>query len=202
MNQGRKREFDEQDALDNAMRVFWTNGYAGTSMSDLTEAMGINKPSLYAAFGNKEQLFKAAVQHYMKDYGAPQWQKLLEPADAPLPERIRRYLYAIVDLVSDPRSPRGCLFVKSACESGSEALPGDITTLLNSMGKENEAALVAFLDKEKLEGNLPAETDVKRLATYLLSVMYGMGVLVKNGNSRRALKAAVDVAVEVVPSPA
>ena len=201
-NPGRKRAFDEQDALDRAMRVFWENGYSGTSMSDLTAAMGINKPSLYAAFGNKERLFKSAVQRYSEVYGAPHWQKLLKPADAPLAERVRGYLYAIVDQVCDPRTPQGCLFVNSTCESGSESLPQDITNLLNSMGKDSQAALTDFLHKEQLEGNLPAGTDVRRLAAYLLSFMYGLGVLVKSGNSRRALKAAVDAAVEVVPSPA
>ncbi len=198
MRAGRKRAFDKQVALDKAMRVFWASGYSGTSLSDLTTALGINKPSLYAAFGNKEQLFKASVDHYMKSYGAPHWQKLVEPAEAPIQERLKAYLYGIVDLVSDPALPQGCLFVKSTCESGGQAMPEDITASLNGLGKEHETALVAFFKKEKLDGNLPKKADIKQLATYVMSVMYGIGVLAKNGNSQKSLKSVAQIAVQVI----
>lgn len=199
MNAGRKRGFDKQEALDKAMRVFWESGYAGTSVSDLTAALGINKPSLYAAFGNKEQLFRSAVVHYMADYGAPLWQRLLEPVDVPLAERIRAYLYGIADLVSAKDSPPGCLFVKSSCESGSHAMPEDITNALLVQAKATEKHLVGFLKDERSRGNLAAGTDTLQLARYLLSIMYGLGVLVKNGATRRSLRSVADLAVAAVP---
>jgi AcrR family transcriptional regulator len=199
MNAGRKREFDKQEALDKAMRVFWENGYSGTSVNDLTAALGINKPSLYSAFGNKEQLFRSAVDHYLADYGAPLRQKLLEPADAPLAERLRAYLYGIVDLVSSRGSPKGCLFVQSTCESGSRAIPEDITDALIEQARSTEAKLASFLQAEQSKGNLATEADVKLLAKYLMSVMYGLGVLVKNGSTRGSLRSVADLAIAAVP---
>ncbi len=198
MTAGRKRAFDKQEALDEAMRVFWAKGYSGTSVSELTSALGINKPSLYAAFGNKEQLFKASLEHYMRVYGAPNWQKLFEPIDAPLQERLKAYLYGIIDLVSDPDLPKGCLFVKSTCESGSQAMQKNITAVLNGIGQESEKTLVALFNKEKLSGNLPKTANVKQLATYLMSVMYGIGVLAKNGHSKKSLRSAAQLAIQVV----
>ncbi len=194
---GRKRAFDKQQALDEAMRVFWAKGYSGTSLSDLTSTLGINKPSLYAAFGNKEQLFKASLDHYMKVYVAPPWQKLFEPADVPLQKRLQAYLYGIIDLVSDPALPQGCLFVKSICESGSRAMREDVSVTLNGIGQESEKALVTFFKKEKLRGNLPKTADVKQLATYLMSVMYGIGVLAKNGKSKKTLRTVAQLAVQM-----
>ncbi len=199
MNAGRKRGFDKQEALDKAMRVFWESGYAGTSVSDLTAALGINKPSLYAAFGNKEQLFRSALDRYRADYGAPLWQRLLEPVDVPLAERIRAYLYGIADLVSAKDSPPGCLFVKSSCESGSHAMPEDITNALLVQAKATEKHLVGFLKDERSRGNLAAGADTLQLARYLLSIMYGLGVLAKNGATRRSLRSVADLAVAAVP---
>jgi len=199
MNAGRKRRFDKQEALDKAMRVFWESGYSATSVSDLTAALGINKPSLYSAFGNKEQLFRSAVDHYMTDYGAPLWQKLLEPSDAPLAGRLKAYLYGIVDLVSSKDSPQGCLFVKSTCESGKGAMPEDITHALVDQAKATEAHLVRFLQDEQSKGTLAVDADVKHLAKYVMSVMYGLGVLVKSGSTPRSLRSVADLAIVAVP---
>lgn len=85
---GRKRSFDKQQALDKAMRLFWANGFSGTSISALAAILGINKPSLYAAFGNKEQLFKASLDHYAECYGEPSVLKLHEPDTDSLEERL------------------------------------------------------------------------------------------------------------------
>ncbi|MCU7931847.1 MAG: TetR/AcrR family transcriptional regulator [Candidatus Thiodiazotropha sp. (ex Codakia rugifera)] len=198
MTAGRKRSFDKQEALEKAMRLFWQSGYSGTSLSDLTTELGINKPSLYAAFGNKEALFKASVEHYMACYGAPHWTKLLEPSDASLEERLKRFLHAIVDLVSDPSLPQGCLVVKSTCESGSQAIPDEITMTLNNIERENKKALVVLFGREKAIGNLPKGSDVNQLATYLLAVLYGIGVLAKNGNAKHSLRAVADVSVQAL----
>ncbi len=199
MNAGRKREFDRQQALDQATRVFWASGYSGTSVNDLSAALGINKPSLYAAFGNKEQLFRSALNHYLTDYGAPIWQRLIEPPDAPLAVRLRAYLRGILDLVSSSDAPPGCLFVNSACESGSHAMPGEIAAALREHARVAEARLVGFLRDEQSSGELAAEADVQRLARYLLSVMYGLAVLVQAGNTGRSLQAVADLAVDAVP---
>ncbi len=201
MSAGRKRAFDRQQALDQAMHVFWANGFAGTSLSDLTAALGINKPSLYAAFGNKEQLFNAAVAHYMSDYGLPKLRGRLESANEPLQERIRAYLYGVVDLVTDSGSPRGCLFVRSACEAGGTAVPQDVSATIRRMGQESEAALVDMLKVEQRRGNLSEDVCADDTARFIMSIIYGLAVLAKNGDSKISLRAVADVAVDAVPVP-
>lgn len=198
MTAGRKRAFDKAEALDKAMRVFWSNGYSGTSMSDLTSALGINKPSLYAAFGNKEQLFVAALEHYISHYGTPLLDHLTQPEEAPLPERLRAYFLGIIDLVSDSKTPKGCLFVKSSCESGGAAVPEEVSGSLQEMGLGNEQFLTDFLKAEQRRGQLPPGTRPKEMAGYLLSLMYGLSVLARRGKPRKELKAVVEVAIQIL----
>ena len=201
MSAGRKRAFDKAEALDKAMRVFWENGYSGTSVNDLTKALGINKPSLYAAFGNKEHLFATALEHYMSRYGAPLMERLARPEEAPLAERLRSYLLGIVDLISGAESPKGCLFVKSNCESGGAAMPQGVSASLHDMGTAAEQALTDRLEAEQQGGQLPANTDPRDLAGYLLSVMYGLSVLARRGKSSEELEAVVEFTIDALPLP-
>jgi AcrR family transcriptional regulator len=199
MNAGRKRSFDKEEALDKAMRVFWENGYAGTSLAQLTSALGINKPSLYAAFGNKEQLFATAMEHYMDRYAAPALHQLTDPSDVPLKGRLRAYLFGIIDVISDCESPKGCMFVKSSCESGSVAIPGEIATSLQDMGMANEMALTNLLEAERLNGQLPEDIQVHDITSYLLSVTYGLTVLAQRGKTKEELMAVAEMAVSALP---
>ena len=199
MNAGRKRAFDKAEALDKAMRVFWNNGYSGTSLKDLTEALGINKPSLYAAFGNKKQLFITALEHYMSLYGAPLLNLLTHPEDASLAERLRSYLKGVIDLVTDRKSPQGCLFVKSSCESGGTTMPEDISASLQGMGLATERALTELLVIEQERGQLPSQTNPNEIAGYLLSIMYGLSVLARRGKPRKELEAIVDLLITAFP---
>ncbi|MBT2990416.1 MAG: TetR/AcrR family transcriptional regulator [Candidatus Thiodiazotropha sp. (ex Ctena orbiculata)] len=201
MTAGRKRAFDKTEALDKAMRVFWENGYSATSVSDLTEVLGINKPSLYAAFGNKEQLFATALEHYMSHYGAPLMERLTQPEDAPLADRIRAYMLGIIDLVNSKESPKGCLFVKSSCEAGGSALPEDVSQSLRVMRQVNEKRLTRVLETERKRGLLPATAKPRDIAEYLVSVLYGLSVLSKQGKSRSELIRIVDIAINALPTP-
>src|SRR5207245_2576808 len=108
---GRPRSFDLDKALDAALQVFWRKGYEGASLPDLTEAMGINRPSLYAAFGNKEELFRTVVIRYIEGPAAFVRKALDEPTARAAAERL---LTGAVDLVTDPKNPRGCLLVQGA----------------------------------------------------------------------------------------
>ena len=182
------------------MRVFWSNGYSGTSMNDLTSALGVNKPSLYAAFGNKEQLFVAALEYYMSHYGTPLLDRLTQPEETPLPERLRAYMFGIVDLISDSKTPKGCLFVKSSCESGGAAVPEEVSGSLQKMGRSAEQVLTDFLKAEQRRGRLLPSTCPKELAGYLLSLLYGLSVLARRGKPRSELKAVVEVAVQTLPT--
>src|SRR5881397_436962 len=108
---GRPRAFDADKALDRALLVFWRKGYEGASLADLTRAMGINRPSLYAAFGNKEALFRRALDRYAEGPAAYVGEALNEPTARAVAERL---LGGTIDLLSDPHNPHGCLVVQGA----------------------------------------------------------------------------------------
>ena len=199
MTAGRKRAFDKAEALDTAMHVFWKNGYGGTSIADLTTALRINKPSLYAAFGNKEQLFEAALEHYASRYGAPLMERLTTPDDAPLKERLRSYLFGIVELVSDKNAPKGCLIVKTSCESGSHSFPDEVSSSVEKIGLATEQSLAKFLENEQKRGQLPRSANPRAWAVYLLSIIYGLSVLARHGKSRSEFRTVIDLAIGALP---
>src|SRR5215470_5642962 len=117
---GRPRTFDMDKALDRALDVFWRKGYEGTSLSDLTKAMGINRPSLYAAFGNKANLFRKALDRYDDGPATYVHEALDEPTAHAVVERLLR---GAVDLLTDPCTPPGCLMVQGALACGEAADP-------------------------------------------------------------------------------
>src|SRR6266498_338901 len=117
---GRPRSFNTEKALDGALRVFWRKGYEGASLSDLTRAMGINRPSLYAAFGNKEKLFRKALDLYVGGPAAYVREALKEPTARAAVEML---LSESASQLSDRRHPRGCLIVQGALSCGEEAGP-------------------------------------------------------------------------------
>lgn len=193
MNAGRKRGFDKEEALTKAIHVFWENGYSGTSLTDLTAALGINKPSLYAAFGNKEELFKAALDHYVSD-ARTAFACLINSSDASLKARLETFLYGMIDRVTDCESPKGCLFVKTACESGGVAIPEEITTLLQEMELKMESQLTGLFEAE-----LPEGSQVHNITLYFQLLMSGISVQAKRGKSNKELKAAADIALQLLP---
>ncbi len=195
---GRKRAFDKTEALDKAMRVFWDNGYAGTSLSDLTTALGINKPSLYAAFGNKEQLFSATLDHYVQQYGADPLKQLREPAELPFATRLENYLLAVIANNTHQDLPVGCFVVKSYCESGGNSLPEQADDALRQLRTNNEQVLAQFFLNEQQKGQLSAELSPETLANYVLSQVYGISVMARSGKSCEALKAIVKTAVSAI----
>ncbi|MCG7982035.1 MAG: TetR/AcrR family transcriptional regulator [Candidatus Thiodiazotropha lotti] len=195
MSVGRKRSFDKSEALDKAMRLFWENGYSGTSVSDLTEQLGINKPSLYAAFGNKEQLFQSALERYMACYAAPLLEQLTTPDEQPLAQRVRRYMNNIIELVSDTSSPKGCLFVKSSCEAGGTGIPEEITQSLQNMGLASQQVLTTLFEQEQRQGRLSTTAEPKVLADYLMSVLYGISVLARQGRPKQELSTIVEMTI-------
>lgn len=195
MKAGRKRSFDKQEVLDQAMLLFWENGYSGTSLSDLTATLGINKPSLYAAFGNKEQLFKASIEHYLEHYGEPRMKKLTEPETAPLAQRLKAYMLAIAQLITDPKLPKGCMFVNGNCEAGSEAVPEEITTTLTEIKNNHNEFFINFFSNEQTKGQLSKEHDATQITSYIIAVIYGMGVQAGSGASIESLSDTIDIAI-------
>ena len=115
---GRPRAFDAEKALEAAMQVFWRNGYEGTSLSDLTAAMGINRPSLYAAFGNKETVFRKVVERYVNRMTGYVSEALNQPTGRGAVESL---LVGAVNLMTCPNNPPGCLLVQGALACGTDA---------------------------------------------------------------------------------
>src|SRR2546426_9663255 len=108
---GRPRSFCTEEALDRALQVFWQKGYEGTSLSDLTEAMGINRPSLYAAFGNKEELFRKVLALYFKGPSAYAHESLQRPTARAVVEHL---LHGAINMLTGPKSPSTCMWVNCA----------------------------------------------------------------------------------------
>jgi len=183
-----------EKALDRALRVFWRKGYEGTSLSDLTKAMGINRPSLYAAFGDKEALFRKALDRYADGPAAYVREALKEPTARAIAERL---LCDSADLLANPRNPQGCLLVQGALACGEAASP--IRQELNSRRAAGEAAIRKRLERAKSDGDLPSCSDPADLARYLATVMHGMAVQAAGGASRQELRRIVKTALRAWP---
>ena len=193
MGMGRPREFDAEMALDQAMEVFWRHGYEGATIAQLTEAMGINPPSLYACFGNKEGLLKAALDRYTKLRNVWMDEVVAAPTAR---EVVDRMLMGIADKQTDPANPPGCLLVQGgvACGTGSENVPFELA----ARRAENENQLRDRFIRAKAEGDLKESTDPAALARYISAVSVGMGVMASSGSDREALRQVADVAVQAV----
>jgi len=192
---GRPRAFDMDKALDQALHVFWEKGYEGASICDLTEAMGINPPSLYAAFGNKEALFKKALDRYetVRD-------QIMEEAFA-VPtarEAMRRLLEGTAERLSDKRNPSGCLLVQGAL-AGSEECEA-VKRHLALRRAAGEVLIRERLKRAKREGDLPDDADPAALARFVATVMQGMAVQAAGGASSKELRQIVDTALRAWPA--
>ena len=186
---GRPRAFDVDLALDRALHVFWKKGYEGASLSELTRAMDINRPSLYAAFGNKEQLFRKALDRYAEGPGACVREALKQPTARAVVEKMFR---GAIDMVTNPRAPAGCLMVQGAlaCGDGADSIRQEVS----ARRVAGETALRHRLQRAKKEGDLPSTADPADLARYIVTVMHGMAVQRASGATRvqllRVMKAA------------
>jgi AcrR family transcriptional regulator len=179
---GRPREFDVEQALDRAMELFWRKGYEGTSLADLTESLGITRPSLYAAFGNKERLFRTVLKRYEAKVVTYRPKAL----NAPTAQAVaRELLEGAANLFGDKTKPAGCLGVQGALACGEEADP--IRRVLIANRTAGEHAIRRRLKRAKAEGDLPADSNPASLARYLSAVLYGMAVLAAGGASRKEL---------------
>lgn len=195
VQKGRPREFDTDEALDKALHVFWRQGYEGASLSDLTEAMGISRPSLYAAFGNKEDLFRRALDRYAESGpGACQREAMAEPTARAVVERL---LYGTAKGLTDPKNPRGCLAVQGALSCGEAA--ESIKNELCSRRAAGEAALGERFQRAKTEGDLKSDADPQALARFVTTVQQGMSVQAAGGASREDLMTVAEMALKAWP---
>lgn len=197
MPRGRPREFDIDKALDAALLLFWRQGYEGTSLAALTEAMGINVPSLYAAFGNKEALFKRVVDRYIQKPASYLPNALKETTARRAAERL---LKGAIEMVMHPDHPDGCLLVHGALASGPEA--DSIRKELSLRRAGAESAVRRRLEQAIAEGDLARDTDAAKLARYLITIVWGMSVQAAGGATRAQLKEIAEQAMERWPRDA
>ncbi|MCW3796731.1 TetR/AcrR family transcriptional regulator [Sphingomonas sp. BN140010] len=191
---GRPREFDVDEALAAALRVFWSKGYEGTSLTDLTDAMGITRPSLYAAFGNKEALFRKALDLYEREKLAYIGEALAAPTSRGVAERLLR---GALEMQTSECEPRGCLRVISSVSCGAEA--ESVRADLIARRASSQQALIERMERAKVEGDLPPHTDVQGITNYLLAILQGMSVQAGSGASKAELEEVVRTSLAIWP---
>ncbi|WP_052852870.1 TetR/AcrR family transcriptional regulator [Streptomyces avicenniae] len=187
---GRPRGFDADMALERAMRVFWEQGYEGASLTDLTHAMGITRTSMYAAFGNKEELFHKALERYTEgpaSYGA---RALREPTARQV---ATAYLHGSVLATTRPGAPAGCFGVQGSLAAGGTG--GHARDTLTTWRNAHTALLRDRLRRAVDEGDLPPDADPDLLARYLTTVANGIAVQAAGGLAREELRKVADMAL-------
>lgn len=193
---GRQRTFDVEKALDAALGVFWRKGYEGASYTDLTEATGVERPALYSAFGNKESLFRKALERYYEHYMDFFPAALELPTSREVAEHILR---SAVDLNTRYADHTGCLGIHGVLAGSDESEP--IRLSLIEARANAEAKLSARFERAKREGDLPDSVNPVHLAAFVTAVLHGMAVQAKAGFCREVLDAVVDQALSNWPSP-
>lgn len=191
---GRPRSFDEKVALEKAMEVFWRKGYDAASVSELTAAMGINPPSLYAAFGNKESLFLRVLAHYGEGPASYSARALEAPTAR---EVAARRLFGAVDAMGDASRPPGCLAVQAAVKCGDpESVIGQALAALIGAGHR---AFVERFQRARAERDLPRDADPVALARFIDAVAQGISVQAAAGVDRIGLESIAELALRQFP---
>lgn len=198
MERGRPRTFDKEQALDAALAVFWRRGYQGASLSELTESMGLTKPSLYAAFGNKERLYLAALQRYREQQLIQHAKALASEPD--LKKAMRKFLHSVAGMLTAEELPGGCMVVNSVVSCDIGALPKRVVAAIGETVNQSSAGLLRSRFQDELSRrNLPEGTPVEQLADYFSAFMSGMAVMAKMGITSDRLFDAIEHALCVLP---
>lgn len=194
---GRPRSFDREAALQQAMEVFWARGFEGTSMADLTVAMGIKAPSLYAAFGDKETLFREAVEHYRTTDGSLTSKALHEAVTTR--EAIERMLMAATRTLTLKGKPHGCLVVLGATNCAPSN--GAANEFLRGLRLATSQDIRGRLAQGAENGELPKGANIDDLTAYFVTVLHGMSLQARDGAARKTLEAIVRTAMAIWPTP-
>lgn len=186
---GRPRSFDRDAALEQALRLFWQRGYEATSIGDLTTAMGIGAPSLYAAFGDKTTLFKEAVESFGAKYGDFIGRALAEEPTAAA--AIRRTLHEAAAEYTRPNYPRGCLVISAGINTNS----GEVADMLQGLRSRNLQLFTERIQADIDSGVLVTKDDASTLARYVGTVLQGMSHAARDGASRAELEKVAELAM-------
>lgn len=194
MARGRPRTFDKAAALDSALKLFWQHGYEGTSVAMLAERIGVNIPSLYAAFGNKERLFLACIERYGELNGQMYHESFKKETAR---EVARSILDGEVELVTRRGTPDGCLMIQGALATSPASDP--IRELMAGMRGTAEKWMAARFEQAVADGDLPPDADPAALACYLMTLNSGLAVQAKSGVKKKRLMKVVDIAMRNWP---
>jgi AcrR family transcriptional regulator len=187
---GRPISFDKDAALEAAMLLFWERGYEGTSMADLTQAMGLNPSSIYAAFGDKHALFSLAVKRYM-EIQARYGKKALEAPT--LKEVIRALFDSTIALLTTPGHPPTCMTLSGALGCSVEAKPA--RDLMTAIRKQNQIAIRKRLVEARKSGELAKGINLDDYARYLSTIIAGLSIQAANGSTKQELKRTAQMAL-------
>ncbi len=192
---GRPSAFDYEMVLDKALVVFWSRGYEGASMTELTEAMGINRPSIYAAYGNKAELFSKALGRYMAGPVAYVAEAMSESTAKQVVEKL---LTKTAEFLSNKSNPRGCMIAIGTLFSGEGS--EQVQRELISYRQGYEKALRERFELAKSQSDLPQNVNTAVLAKYIATVHQGMSVQSTSGATKEELLAVVQQALNNWPS--
>ncbi|SDO80186.1 transcriptional regulator, TetR family [Rhodoferax sp. OV413] len=194
-SKGRPRGFDRDEALTRALDVFWRRGYEPASVTELCTAMGINPPSLYAAFGNKAKLFLEAVDFYERTYWNATWADLEKATD--VYRAIEAFFKAAAGILLSPQAPCGCLVVLAAINVSSDST--EVFDAIKSLRQVSKRLFLQRLKQGIKDGQLPAKTDVKSLAATFSTMLEGMSIQARDGLSPAELVRVGSHAVRLLP---
>jgi AcrR family transcriptional regulator len=197
---GRPRTFDIDLALERAVQVFWKHGFQDASMHELTEAMGLSKPSLYAAFGDKEALYLKTLERYT--------QLLIERHAASLDvepdgrRAVASFLRSLAVMLTDPSLPGGCFIINGTADSGGSTIPASVELALREALQGSEMLVLGRLRRAQRDGDLPPDAQPEALAAMFASLIAGLAVLAKSGARVAKLNMVIDTVMAVWPEPA
>ena len=187
---GRPINFDKDAALEAAMLLFWERGFEGTSMADLTQAMGLNPSSIYAAFGDKQSLFSHAVKRYIETRAQYAEDALAEPT---LPEVVRALFDNTVAFIAGSGHPPTCMTLAGAMGCSVDAAPA--RDLMTEVRRQNEVAIRERLLKARKSGELSKDINVDDYTRYLSSILAGLSIQAANGSTKAELKRTAQMAL-------
>jgi AcrR family transcriptional regulator len=187
---GRPISFDKDAALEAAMLLFWERGYEGTSMADLTQAMGLNPSSIYAAFGDKHALFSLAAKRYMDTRSQYATKALEEPT-------LKRFIRALFDntvaFLTAPGHPLTCMTLAGAVGCSADATPA--RDLMTAIRNQNQVAIRERLIKARKSGELSKDVNVDDYTRYLSTIIAGLSIQAANGSTKAELKRTAQMAL-------
>jgi len=192
---GRPREFDTDDVLEAAMQCFWSNGYESTSLTDLVDATGLLKGSLYHAFGDKHSLFKQSLKRYLTKMRG-RIRSALEESDGPI-EGVRDSLHCVIDIAdADSRQPRGCMAINSLVERA--PIDAEARSIMLEHRKQVSKLFVDRLQSAQAAGEIEPDQDLEQTVALLMTFVAGLAATMKGPLSKREAHRLLDAQMDAV----